>query len=154
MGISNVTSHLIMFIAVLVVSTVVVSVFNNYVDSTTSAITVQQDWLTNQLKTSINIEVVNYNNNTNKTTIYLENTGATTLDIDYTDVYLGGERIPRNNTNRTIEVINDSEIRNIGKWDPKEEVKIIVNKSLEENKTYKLIVTSQYNGMDTEEFST
>ncbi len=153
MGISNIASHLIMFIAVLTISTVVVGVFNNYVDTTTSAVKVQQDWLSNQLKTAIKIEVVSYDSSTNTTTAYVENTGATILDVNDSDVFIDGQRIPRETANRTIGVVPDTEVADIGKWNPKEEVEIQVFEHLAANVTHKLIVTTPYQGMDTEEFS-
>jgi len=154
MGMSNVASNLIMFIGVLVVSTALVGIFNNYVDKTSDALIKQQDTITNQLRTSIEIEVINYDNNTNTTTADVENTGSTILKISDVDVFIDGTRIPRNTTNRTIEVLSDTDTVNVGKWDPKESIKIAINKSLAENLTYKLIVTTAYSGLDMEEFST
>jgi archaellum component FlaG (FlaF/FlaG flagellin family) len=155
MGMSTLSTHLIIFIAVLSISTFVVAMFHDQMESTTNSIKVQQNWLSQQLKTDITISVINYVNKTeNQTTIYLENTGATILDLDYIDIYIGGERILRQNDSRTIEILSDTEITNIGLWDPKEKIVIVVNKILEENKTYSLIVTSQYNGKALDEFST
>lgn len=155
MGMGNISSHLIMFIAVLSVSTLVVGVFNDQMDMTANSIVTQQNWLSQQIKTDISIEVVTFINGTeNQTYIYLENTGATTLDINDVDVYIGGIRIPRNISDRTIEVLADTEVTNTGYWDPKEQVKIRVNKTLEENKTFEVIVATQYGGSDIEEFST
>ena len=154
MGMSNIASNLIMFIGVLVVSTALIAVFNGYVDKTSDALTEQQDMITNQLKTSVEIEVIHYDNETNTTTAYVENTGSTILKIDDIDVFIDGTRIPRNSANRTIEVISDTDTVNIGKWDPKESVKITINKSLEENRSYKLIITTAYSGLAMEEFST
>ena len=69
------------------------------------------------------------------------------------DVYIGGERIDRTTSDRTIEVLSDTEVTNTGLWDPKEELKIVVNKTLVENQTYEVIVTSQYGGKHNDEFS-
>lgn len=155
MGMSGISSNLIMFIAVLTISTMVVAVFNDQIDTTTSSIVTQQNWLSNQLKTDISITVINYENKTeNQTVLFLENTGSTILDIGYVDIYLGGERIPRNNTFRIIEVLPDTEITNIGLWDPKELVKIVINKTLEENRTYEAVVIAQYGAKDSDQFST
>ena len=153
MGMSTVASNLIMFIGVLVVSTAMISVFNGYVEKTSDAIIEQQDMITNQLRTSIEIEVISYNNDTNITTAYIENTGSTILKIENIDLFTDGTRIPRDTSNRTIEVLSDTDTVNVGKWDPKESIKVQINKSLEENKTYKFIITTDYNGLDMEEFS-
>lgn len=155
MGMSGLSSNLIMFIAVLSISTMVVAVFNDQVDTTTSSIVTQQNWLSQQLKTDITIEVIDYVNGTeNQTTVYVENTGATILDLAYVDIYIGGQRIERNNASRTLEILSDTEVANIGLWDPKEQIKFVVNKTLEENLTYDVIVSTQYNGKDSDEFST
>ena len=152
---SNRSSHRIMFIAVISISTLVVAVFSEQIDSTTSSISTQQNWLSNQLKTDITIEVINFvNGSENQTTVYLENTGSTILDIGYIDVYVGGKRIPRNDSNRSIRVLSDTEIKNTGEWDPKEQVEIVFNTTLKENSTYTLLVTGQYGARDTEDFST
>jgi archaellum component FlaG (FlaF/FlaG flagellin family) len=155
MGMSTISTHLILFIAVLSISTFVVAMFHEQMDSTTNSIKTQQDWLSQQLKTDITISVINYvDSSENQTTIYLENTGATTLDIEQIDVYIGGERILRSNESRTIEILSDTEITNIGLWDPKEKIVIVVNKTLESNKTYSIIVTSHYGGRAVDQFST
>ena len=155
MGMSGLSSQLIMFIAVLSISTMVVAVFNDQVDTTTSSIVTQQNWLSQQLKTDVTIEVIDYVNGTeNQTTVYVENTGATILDLTYVDLYIGGERILRDDSSRTLEILSDTEITNIGLWDPKEQIKFVINKTLEENKTYDVIISTQYGGKNSDEFST
>lgn len=155
MGMSTLSTHLIIFIAVLSLSTFVVAMFNDHMDSTTSSIKIQQNSLSQQLRTDITILVIDYvNREENQTTIYLENTGLTILDLDHIDVYIGGIRIPRNNESRIIEILPDTEITNIGLWDPKEQIVIVVNYELEANKTYNVVVTSQHGGRAVDQFST
>ena len=155
MGMSTISTHLIIFIAVLSISTAVVAMFNDQMDSTTSSIRVQQNSLSQQLKTDISILVVDYvDKPNNQTTIYVENTGATILNIEHVDVYIGGERISRSEDERYIEILEDTEIANPGLWDPKEQIMIIIDKELEENKTYYVIVTSEHGGRAIEQFST
>ncbi|MFT4304648.1 MAG: hypothetical protein ACMXX8_01020 [Candidatus Woesearchaeota archaeon] len=155
MGMSTISTHLIIFIAVLSISTVVVAMFNDQMESTTNSIRVQQNSLSQQLKTDISILVINYvDRENNQTTIYVENTGATILNIENVDVYIGGERISRSEEERYIEILEDTEIVNQGLWDPKEQIVIIVNKELEENKTYHVIITTEHGGRAIEKFST
>lgn len=155
MGMSNVSSHLIMFIAVLSISTMVVGVFNDQMDSTTSAIVVQQNWLSQQMKTDISIEVIDFNNSTeNQTIVYVENTGATQLETDQLDIYIAGERLDRLDSVRAIEVISDTDLVNTGVWDPDEEISITINKTLVENQTFTLVVTAQFGARDSDDFST
>jgi archaellum component FlaG (FlaF/FlaG flagellin family) len=155
MGMGTVSSHLIMFIAVISISTLVVAVFNDQMETTTSSVVSQQNWLSQQLKTDITIEVIDFANGTeNQTTVYLENTGATIIDLTYTDIYIGGERIDRDESSRTIEVLSDTDSKNTGLWDPKEQLKVVVNKTLEENATLELVVTTQFGGKTKDDFST
>ena len=153
MGSSTVASHAIMFIAVMTMATSLVVVFKGYVDTTSSAIITQQKFMADQLKTDISISHINYDNTTNKTYVYLKNTGKTKLDIDYVDIYIDSERIPRNGLNRSIQVLADTEITNTGTWDPKEDIEIIVNKTIDVNETHTVIITSSYEGKDTDTFS-
>lgn len=155
MGMSTLSSHVIMFIAVLSISTLVVAVFNSNMDETASSISSQQNWMSKQIKTDITIEVIDYiDRSENQTYVYLENTGSTILDLSYIDVFVGGKRIDRNEQNRKISVLEDTEINNPGRWDPKEELEIIINETLQANETYDLVVTGQYNSKAVDRFST
>jgi hypothetical protein len=59
----------------------------------------------------------------NTTNIIIENTGDLKLHIDEIDVYQV-LRFPRNETNRTIEIISDTDFLDPGLWNRKERVNI------------------------------
>lgn len=153
MGFSSVTSQLIMFIAVMSLSTGLIVVFKNYVDESSGAMTSQWDTMSNNIKTDITITNVNWNNDTNTTTVHVLNTGKTTLDIEKTDIYLDGQFIPRSALNRTINVTPSTDTRSVGLWDPKELVEIKIFKGLGSD-THYVDVSTQFGIKDTETFST
>jgi archaellum component FlaG (FlaF/FlaG flagellin family) len=152
MGFSGLASQVIMFIAVITVTSILVVVFNGYITNTSNSIAIQNDYLVNQLKSDISIDVVSYAND-NTTMIYVKNTGKVALRLNDTDVYLNGLRIPRNVTNRNIEVLSDTDTINPGTWDPKEQVLIEVYQKLNDTLSHKVIVSAQYDVKDIEEFS-
>ena len=153
MGFSGVVSQLIMFIAVLFVATGLVIVFKGFMDSTTSSIVIQQNRVSDQLETDITIEVIDYDNTTATTTVYAKNTGKTKLKIDLVDIYIDEERFPRNDSNRTITVLSDTEIINLGIWDPKEVIKIQAFRNLTTDKSYDVTILTQNGIKDSDEFS-
>lgn len=146
-------SQVIMFIAVVTVTSILVVVFNGYITDTSNSITIKNDFLVNQLKSDISIDVVSYDSGINTTSVYVKNTGKVALKVNDTDIYLNGLRIPRNDTNRTIEVLVDTDSVNPGIWDPKEEVLIQVFQKLNSSFSHDVIVSTQYDAKDTEEFS-
>ncbi|MCA9478566.1 MAG: hypothetical protein KC535_05455 [Nanoarchaeota archaeon] len=134
---------MIMFIAVMALSVTVVTVFKNVVDDTTTSLKIQGDAVSNSLKTDITIESMSYSNITDITSVGLRNTGRTKLDISMVDIYLDGEYIPRNDTNRTIIIEPTTDVRNPGIWDTNEIVTIEIFKTLQDG-DHVLAISSQY----------
>ncbi|MEM4267374.1 MAG: hypothetical protein QXK37_00930 [Candidatus Woesearchaeota archaeon] len=153
MGFSTVTTHVILFIAAISIATGLLFGIKNFSDNAENSFKGKADDFNNKILTSIQIEVVHYDNTTNSTNIYVKNTGRTMLKPEYFDIYIDGVRVPRNDTNRTVEVISDTEIENTGILDPKEELHIVVYRWLDENITHTVIVTTQYDTNDEETFS-
>lgn len=167
MGFGGLSSQVIMFIAVITVSTALIMIFNNYIDTSTTAMVAQQNFLSSQIKTDITIDLINYENGTrgtyfgNVTTLYAQNTGSTILDITLLDVYLGGIRYVRTYPTGCARSISpDSDTINIGKWDPKEVLVIVCNHTYSSNNvlakgtTYEAVILSQYGTKTVEQFST
>lgn len=149
---SSVITNLIMFIAVLSITSTVVFTMNNFVTSSNDAIELQKKEVVNAIKTNIKIELIHYANS--NLYVYIENTGSTTLKLEDINIYVNNIRIERNDENRTIEILEDTEIKNPGLWDPKEEIIIVVNGELEEGVDHKVVITSAHNGYDETIFST
>jgi archaellum component FlaF (FlaF/FlaG flagellin family) len=96
---------------------------------------------------------LSFSNDTKTTHIYLKNTGQTLLDPSKFDVYIDGIRIPRNDSNRTIEVLADTDTINLGILDPKEGLHIQVFGDIREDVTHEVTVTTQYETRDSDFFS-
>ena len=150
---SSIVTQTILFIAVLAMATGLIFGIKAFVDNTQNSIKTQSDEFNNQIGTSFNIELVYFNNNTNETSVFIRNTGQTSIKIEQVDIYINGIRFPRNESNRTIEVLADTEVTDIGVWDPKEAIKIVAKMGLEENKKHTVVVTTPYSGRDSEYFS-
>ena len=153
MGFSTAAAQTILFIAVIILSTGLVMVYKNVVDTTASSLQFQSNLLSNKVKTDITITNVYYNNNTDTIVIDVKNLGKTKLDLDLIDVFIDSERIPRQTSNRTIEVLSDTEIVNPGIWDPKEDIEIKVFKILNQSISHTVKVTTQYGISDIDSFS-
>jgi archaellum component FlaF (FlaF/FlaG flagellin family) len=153
MGMSTIITHVILFIAVISIATGLLMGIKNFADQSESAFNTKKDDFNRQIGTDISIEVVHYNNETNQTSVFVRNTGQTIMKPAQIDVYIDGLRIPRNDTNRTIMVLSDTDTVDVGNWNPKEELKIVVKLWLNENKMHSVIVTTPYETTDTETFS-
>lgn len=143
MGFGTIVANIVMFIAVLTVSTSVFVLMKNNIAEQNSAMVEQSKYLSNNLKTSVEIENLAYDNETNVTTLNVRNTGKTKLSLDYVDVYIGSEFIPRSDNNRSISVDSSTDTKNPGIWDTNEVVEIQVPKDLETGE-YDIRVAVQY----------
>lgn len=152
MGFSGIISTMIMFIAVVSLALTVIGAFKTISDDTSSSMLIQSNTIKNTMRTDITIENIDYDNVTDITTINVRNTGSTVLDIDQVDVYLDGLFTPRNVSNRTIEVISSTEVKNPGLWDPNELIQIEVFKALATG-DYGVAVSTQYSVKDETIFS-
>ena len=154
MGFGNVASALILLIAVMTLSTAVVLSLKDYYDKTTTSVSLVQAELTKELRTDITIDVVHLDNTSNTLSVYIKNSGSQKLDPAQLDVYLDKIYIPRNDSNRTVTILADTEMTNNTIWDPKEQVQIqIFNYSLATNTLHEITVTTQYGVKNSYEFT-
>ena len=91
----DVVSALIMFIAVVGVSTGLVISFKSYVDDTQSSLKVQNDISSTKLKTSFTITNIYFNASSNELNVYVKNIGKTklytsTIDLFLDDLFVSG----------------------------------------------------------------
>ena len=89
-GFGGVASTLIMFIAIISVTTGLVIAFTNYIRTTEQSLSVQNDLTSNKLKTSVTISYVYYNSTSDVINIYLKNVGDTKLHPKLFDLYIDG----------------------------------------------------------------
>ena len=84
----GVASTLILFVAVIGVSTGLVIMMTNYVSDTQDAMNFQNSITTNKLKSAISISNIYYNDSSNQTFIYVKNIGENKLNPTLFDLYL------------------------------------------------------------------
>ena len=84
----SVVSTLILFIAVVGVSTGLVIAFKNYISDTQTALNVQNDVTSNKLKSAISITNIYYNSTSNQTFIYVKNIGQLKLYTKNFDLFV------------------------------------------------------------------
>ncbi len=87
-GFGSVASTLIMFIAIMIVSTALVIAIKNYASTTQDSIYYQNKITSNKLRTAIDISNVFYNSTTTTTYIYVKNIGETKLATEQFDVFI------------------------------------------------------------------
>ena len=87
-GAGEAVSALIMFIAIVGISTGMVIAFKNYIADTQSSLEYQNKETSNKLKTSIAITNIYYNSSGSQVTVYVKNTGETKLDAQALDFFV------------------------------------------------------------------
>ncbi len=92
-GFGSVVSTLIMFIAIVGVTTGLVIAFENYVGETQRSFSTQNELASNKLKTSLSITNEFYNSTGNELIVYVKNIGETKLRPQNFDVFLNDQYI-------------------------------------------------------------
>jgi archaellum component FlaG (FlaF/FlaG flagellin family) len=153
MGFDTVSSHLIIFIAVVTVTGAIAMRFRGYISSAETSINYQRQMLQNKIETDITIEVIRFTDATNKTNVYIKNTGKTKLDLRTIDMYIDSIWVPRSLKNRTIELLSDTDTINPGVWDPSEAILITTNLTVSRSTDHTVVVATDSGFKDTETFS-
>ena len=150
MGFGNVATTIILFIAVLLLATGVITTINTNVERSQASMRIQNEYLNNQIKTNILINQIDYD--TGVLTVYVINNGKTILKPELVDIYLDAAFIPRNDTARTITIEPSTDVTNPGLWDPDEVLRIEVDVPLTPGQ-HRVAVTTQYGVSDEKLFS-
>ncbi len=153
MGFSGMASQIIMFIAVITIATGLVVVFNTNIQEASASLRMQSSAMALSMRTDITIDMVSHNQDMNTTYVYIRNTGRTELNQNNTDVYVNGLRIPRDENNRTIELLEDTDLVNPGIWDPSEQVLIEVFMPLDDDKTHEVSIITDHDGRAEKRFT-
>lgn len=94
-------THMIFFIAAILIAMTVIAVMTSNVQSLTGATASSSKVLSEQIKTDITIisdpEIIPYNSTSKEYTFYAKNTGRTDLDTEYIDVFIDGLHIDPQN---------------------------------------------------------
>ncbi len=121
---STIIANLILFVAVMGMASAAVFVFKTMADESTNAAAEESDRAVNMMRTSFTITSATYSAGT--VYVYVKNTGKAQFDPEEMDIYLDGIRIPRDVSNRTVEVSADTDSINTGVWDETEELEFNV----------------------------
>lgn len=94
-------THMIFFIAAILIAMTVIVVMSANVQSLTGATASSSKVLSEQIKTDITIindpEMIPYVSSSKKYTFYAKNTGSTNLDTEYLDVFIDGLHVDPEN---------------------------------------------------------
>jgi len=143
----GVVSTLILFIAVVGVSTGLVIAFKNYVSDTQSALDAQNQITSNKLKSAISITNIFYNSTSGQTYIYVKNIGQLKLYPKNFDLFVDGFY-----TNNFTYVYASNLSKTITVFNPFETMGIIYNKSLVSG-THNLRVVTEYSSYAEDTFN-
>jgi archaellum component FlaF (FlaF/FlaG flagellin family) len=154
MGFDSIAGTVIMFIVVMMVATVVSAAFKTSIEDNTNSMLEQSKGLSKNIKTNVEIATMNWDNNTNITTVTVMNNGKTTLNVNITDVYVNNYHIPRNDGNRSLYVEPSTDNRNPGLLDPTEimTVKIYDQKYKKYDDIY-ITITTQFGTKEEDMFT-
>ncbi|MFP4656063.1 MAG: hypothetical protein ACLFNK_00610 [Candidatus Woesearchaeota archaeon] len=153
MGFSGIASQIIMFIALITIATGLVVVFNTNIREASTSLRIQSNAMALSMRTDVTIDMVSHDQEMNTTHVYVRNTGRTQLNHNDTDVYLDGLRVPRNDTNRTIQLLEDTDQVNEGVWDPSEQILIEIFMPLDETETHEVSIITDHDGRDEKKFT-
>ncbi len=142
MGAETSTTHLIFFIAAMVIASGVVAVMYSSVNSFAGASRESAATLSKQLTTDITIinDPARIPKNGENYTFYVKNTGRSNLAPEYVTVIINGEVIPFNNV--TVTVINGTAV-----WRPADVLQLNVRDPLMSAGDSNLRIISE-NGID------
>ncbi|MFP4111728.1 MAG: hypothetical protein ACLFPQ_02360 [Candidatus Woesearchaeota archaeon] len=84
-----------------------------------------------------------YDHNLNTTNILVNNTGKEKLHLKRIDLYYP-ERVPRNESNRTMNITKETDLIDPGLWNPKEILNITIFKKLTNLSENMFIVVNEY----------
>ncbi|MFW6014091.1 MAG: hypothetical protein ACOCZ6_05295 [Nanoarchaeota archaeon] len=141
MGFSTIGSFIVMFFGFLILLSSVFMIFGAMVDNTIS-LSAQEKEEEKRAQTSINIIniTVDREQEPDLTTFQIINDGSRKLDKNDLDVYINGDRIPRDSENRTTYFKEENKINPLH-WDPGEIMIINITKELEEGKQQGIVAT-------------
>lgn len=151
MGFGSIATTIIMFIAVLLLATGVLITLQSNIDKSQASMQASAELLNNEIITNMDITSTNYTSNNLR--VYLINNGKSTLKLDRIDAYVDDVFIPRNDTNRTIQIEASTDIKNPGLWDPNEIIRIDIATTLGAGE-HIVKITTQYGNREEELFST
>ena len=125
MGFATIVLYTGLFMAVMIAMLGIGTTYTNYLEESKEIIKAEKEY--------INLPVLEITGTTyadDVTRALIENKGRSPLELDSIDIYLDGQFIPRNSSNRTLTLLTDP--RNPGLWDPGEVLEANITMELED----------------------
>ncbi|MFW6008884.1 MAG: hypothetical protein ACOC16_02085 [Nanoarchaeota archaeon] len=140
-------STLIMFIAVLIVTTSLVILFMNYVNDTQQSFSKKNELSSNKIKTSLAITNIHYNDSSQDLHVYVKNIGETKLSSKLFDLFI----------NEAFQddfsiVYANNLTKNLTLFQPQDTMVIIQNINLNPG-THKVKIATQYGSSQSDSFN-
>ena len=145
MGFESVAATIIVIGSLLFFASILTTAFNDNWTEANNAFNIRQDIIQKKIDEKMDIENITHDSVKNITSVEVKNSGTENIDLDYLDIYLDDIRIPRSTANRTMDILNSTEIKNPGLWDPEETVEINVTKNLTSDLHYVEVFTKNGN---------
>lgn len=140
-GFGSVASTLIMFIAIIAVSTGLVITFKNFVTDTQDSFKVQNDLASSKIRSAISISNIYYDNSNSLTYVYVKNIGEVKLQPVLFDLFVDNLY-----TKNFSYYYADNLSKQISIFQPQDTMAIIYNKTLGSG-THEVKVVSEYSNV-------
>ncbi|MFW5705235.1 MAG: hypothetical protein ACOCXG_05330 [Nanoarchaeota archaeon] len=144
-GFGGAVSTLIMFIAIISVTTGLVMVFQNYVFETQNSINAQNKITSSKLRTAVAISNTYYNSSSDVLEVYVKNIGDTNLVSKNFDVYLDNQYI------LNFSFVEPSSYTGVTLLTPQKTGRLIINNSGLNSGSHIIKLVTEY-GVDIEEY--
>ena len=128
MGFGTVVANMIFFIAILTLSAGFVAYMHVYASETSNSLNRQQERISDEIRTNMNIDDASYNDSTNTVTIYSRNNGETNIPLNAISVHIANERIA--SSAFTVSIEPDTLLGSEQIWQPGEVIRIQATKPL------------------------
>ncbi len=137
MAFSTIVSQVIFFSFMLVVLVGIFIISKDVLIQDRNSLESKKDSTIQQLNTRVSISNASYSAGT--IALSISNEGSTTLKTENLDFYVDNIRIPRNDSNRTIQIL-EPDIQNPRMWDPDETVQVLIDYTVAQgNHTAKIV---------------
>jgi archaellum component FlaG (FlaF/FlaG flagellin family) len=145
MGFGSIVSQVVLFMSVMIVIIVLSVVYKTYVTTTNNSLKVQHERVVEKIDTDFEILDASYDKAREELTLHLKNSGSLKLEPTETDLFVGAERISRDDPSKELLISDETNIVNPGLWDPGEILELNVSRNL--NSGYHSIKVSIENGI-------
>jgi archaellum component FlaG (FlaF/FlaG flagellin family) len=142
MGFGGVSTAAIMFIAIVIMASIMATLLSSQVEEITYSAAVAQKSLSRQMKTSLSIQHAYYD--TGEVHAYIKNIGDSQLKLDDFTVFINNDYFKVNGDDATGQVVADTDTVNTGILDKHEIMHITATTTLSANAQHTYILIDTY----------